>query len=280
MPGAGRHIEAGGISTFYDDIGSGTPLVLLHGSGPGVSARSNWSHLYDRFGDGVRLLAPDIAGFGASAAPSGTDYNIKLWVAQLVGFLDALDIPRATLVGNSFGGGLALATALRHPDRIDRMVLMGTPAGEFVQTEGLRSGWFYEPSLENMEAILRLFPHDQSLVTPEMVETRYQSSAKSGAQEAFRKLIPRPSDEGETLVRGVPEAALRTIPHPVLVLHGREDRVIPLEVGMRLAREIPGADLHVFSHCGHWVQVERADEFVQLVSAFVDSPRGPHNEHP
>lgn len=269
MAETGQIIDAGGVHTFYDDIGTGAPVVFLHGSGPGVSARSNWSHLYSRFNGGIRLIAPDIAGFGASKAGEGAELNIKLWVGQLIAFLDALGIERATLVGNSFGGGLALATALKHPQRIERLVLMGTPAGDFVQTEGLRSGWFYEPSLENMEAILRLFPFDQSFVTTEMIESRYHSSARPGAQEAFRKLIPKPSDEGDTIVRGVPEAALRTIAHPVLVLHGREDRIIPFEIGLRLAREIPNADLHVFANCGHWVQVERADEFVRLVSEFV-----------
>jgi len=245
--------------------------MLLHGSGPGVSAWTNWGHVIPQLARSFRVLAPDIAGFGYTEFDENTNYNIKVWVAHYVGILDALALEKVSVVGNSFGGGLALAVALSHPDRIDKLVLLGTPSGEFEMTEGLRSGWFYEPDMHNMERILRLFPYDQSCITKEMVTSRFEASARPGAQEALRKLIPRPADDAATPVKGVPEKLLQKINQPTLVLHGREDRVIPLDLGLRLLRNMPNAQMHIFGNCGHWVQVEREQEFIAMVTHFVSS---------
>ncbi|MFI6985244.1 alpha/beta fold hydrolase [Embleya sp. NPDC050154] len=263
-----RTIVAAEHRTLFHEAGDGQPVVLLHGSGPGVSAWSNWSETLPELAKDHRVIAPDIAGFGGSTHQPGTVYDIKLWVAQLFGLLDHLGIGSALLVGNSFGGGLALAAALRDSSRVDGLVLLGTPSGTFTMTEGLRSGWYYEPGLEEMERILRLFPYDRSLVTEEMVRERYEASAVPGAQEAFRSLIPEPAGV-DTPVKGVPEERLRTIDKPTLIVHGREDAVIPLDLALRSAKAIPDAELHVFGGCGHWVQLERPRAFVGLVRDFV-----------
>jgi len=263
-----HRIPAAGHQTAYHEAGDGRPVVLLHGSGPGVTAWSNWSGVLPALADDHRVLAPDIAGFGGTVFQERAEYGIKLWTRWLFEFLDALDIPSAVLVGNSFGGGLALAATLRDPSRVDGLVLLGTPAGTFTMTEGLRAGWHYEPDPHRMRSVLRLFPYDKDLVTDEMVRVRYEASAVPGAQEAYRKLIPEPGP-GDTPVKGVPEDRLRTIGKPTLIVHGREDQVIPVELGWRLARSIPDSELHVFGRCGHWVQLERPAAFIALVRDFV-----------
>lgn len=271
-PELGKRVQAAGLATNYHEAGSGRPLVLLHGSGPGVSAYANWSRVMPRLAARHRVLAPDVVGFGFTERPADEQYNIKLWVGHVIGFLDALEIERAVLVGNSFGGGVALAAALRHAKRLAGLVLMGTPAGEFAQTEGLAAGWYYEPSLENMERLLKIFPYDSALVTAEMVKARYEVSLLNGGQAAVRKLQPKPAPAGEqATVKGVPEDALRTITVPTLVLHGRDDPVVPIECGLRIFANVPNAQLHAFGQCGHWVQIEREDAFVSLVEHFADS---------
>lgn len=267
----GLTIDAAGHRTNYLEEGEGPPVVLLHGSGPGVSAHANWADVIGPLAAaGHRVVAPDVAGFGLTEFKPDGAYDIKVWVGHLIAVLDALGIERAALVGNSFGGGISLAAALRHSDRISRMVLLGTPAGEFALTPGLRAGWEYEPSPEAMRALLELFPHDRSFVTDAMVQARYEASARPGAQEAFRKLIPAPAPDGaETIVRGVPEKALRAIELPTLVVHGREDHVVPFELGLRIHRCITGSELHAFGDCGHWVQVERRRQFLRLVTDFL-----------
>jgi len=264
----GNTLVAADHQTNYFDLGKGKPLVLLHGSGPGVSGWTNWNGVMYDLAEQFRVIVPDIAGFGFTEFKADSKYDIKLWVRHLIGILDALDIEKASFVGNSFGGALSLGLATFDPARVERLVLLGTPAGEFEQTPGLRSAWEYEPSPENMERAMRLFPYDQSIVTPEMVQARYKASARTGAQDALRKLIPQPNQNGPTVVKGFPEHVVAKIQAPTLVLHGREDRVVPPACGQLLARAIPNADLHLFGHCGHWVQTERRADFLHLVSHF------------
>lgn len=277
-PEVGRSIVAAGLVTNYHEMGNGPPLLLLHGSGPGVSAWANWNRAMAKLASDFRVIAPDIAGFGFTERPSDDQYNIKLWVGHVIGLLDALGIASAVVVGNSFGGGVALAASLRHAERFAGMVLMGTPAGEFPQTEGLAAGWYYEPSLENMERMLQLFPHDKTIITAEMVRTRYEVSVLSGGQAAVRKLQPRPAPPGEhAIVKGVPADALRTIRVPTLVLHGREDRVVPMQCAMTILDNVPDCEAHVFGRCGHWVQAEKEDAFLRLVSQFAATHLGESN---
>lgn len=266
--GIGHTLVAAEHRTNYFESGKGTPLFLLHGSGPGVSAWTNWSKVMPDLAEQFRVIAPDIAGFGFTEFKEESKYDIKLWTKHLLGIMDALGIEKASFVGNSFGGALAIGLALFKPERVDRLVLLGTPAVEFVQTPGLRAAWEYEPTLENMERTMRLFPFDQSIITQEMIQSRYEASARPGAQDALRKLIPKPSAEGQTIVRGFPEASLANIQAQTLVLHGREDGVVPLQCGQLLAKAIPRADLHVFGQCGHWVQTERKADFLSLVTQF------------
>ncbi len=192
-PGIGKTVLAANHQTNYLEQGEGKPLFLLHGSGPGVSAWTNWSKVMPDLAGNFRVIAPDIAGFGFTEFKADSKYDIELWVGHLTGIMDALGIEKASFVGNSFGGALSIGLALFAPQRVDKLVLLGTPAGEFVQTPGLRSAWEYEPSMENMEKTMRLFPYNQAIITEEMIRTRYEASARPGAQDALRKLLPKPN---------------------------------------------------------------------------------------
>ena len=262
--GRANMVVAFDIQTNYHDQGAGAPVVLLHGSGPGVSAWTNWKRVMPALSDRFRVLAPDLAGFGYTERKAELHYDIKLWVKHLIGFLDALGLEKVSLVGNSFGGSLALAASARFPERFDRLVLMGTPCDKFVMTPGLRAGWDYTPSREAMRATMAHFPYDPTFITDELVEDRYQASLIPGAQEGLRKLLAKPNEEGDTPLSGMPESVVANIAHPTLVLHGREDRVIPVDMGLRLGSSIPNAQFHMFGRCGHWVQAERFDDFVAL----------------
>lgn len=262
--GRGKTIRALDLDTNFHEAGSGRPVILLHGSGPGVSAWTNWRRVIPALAGDFRVLAPDMAGFGYTERNPDLRYDIKLWVKHLIGFMDAVGLATASLVGNSFGGSLALAAAARFPERFDRLVLMGTPCDRFVMTAGLRAGWHYVPSRDAMRETMAHFPYDPSIITDELVEDRYQASLIPGAQEGLRRLLVEPSEEGDTSLSGMPERVVAGIAHPTLVLHGREDRVIPIEMGLKLGRALPNAELHMFGRCGHWVQAERFDGFVAL----------------
>jgi pimeloyl-ACP methyl ester carboxylesterase len=132
-PEIGARVDVAGIGTNYHEHGRTTdaqpPVLLLHGSGPGVSAWANWRSVLPGLSEHRRVLAPDIAGFGYTDRPHDFTYTRENWVEHLLGFLDALDLQTVSLVGNSFGGALALWLASRHPRRVDRLVLMGRMSG-------------------------------------------------------------------------------------------------------------------------------------------------------
>lgn len=264
--GRGESVKAFGLDTNFLQMGKGEPLLLLHGSGPGVSAYTNWRKVMPELAKHFRVIAPDLAGFGYTERDPDFTYDIKHWGKHLLSFLDALELEKVHVVGNSFGGSLALATAARFPERFNRICLMGTPCDKFVMTDGLKSGWNYFPSRENMRQAMTHFPYDHAVITDELVEERYQASLIPGAQEGLRKLLAKPKEEGDTILSGMPEKVVSGIEHPTLVLHGREDKVIPIEMGLKLANFMPNADFHMFSKCGHWVMAERFEEFVRLVT--------------
>jgi 2-hydroxy-6-oxo-octa-2,4-dienoate hydrolase len=223
----------------------------------------------DQLAENFHVIVPDIAGFGFTEFKEDTHYDIKFWVNHLVEFMDAIGLDKASLVGNSFGGAVGIGLALFNPERLDKLVLLGTPAGTFVQTKGLAGAWLYEPSVENMRSLMELFPYDTSLITDELVQSRYEASARPGAQDALRKLIPQPSTDGETMVKGFPEKAVKNIKAPTLVLHGREDNVVPVQCGRVLSENIPNSDLYVFGQCGHWVQTEQKQKFLKILNSFI-----------
>jgi pimeloyl-ACP methyl ester carboxylesterase len=275
LPDVGTSVIAAGLLTNYFGAGDGPPIVLLHGSGPGVTAWQNWHGIMPRLARRHRVLAPDIVGFGFTERPAPETGGVKLWVSHVLGFLDALGIERAILIGNSFGGGVALALTARHAARVAGLVLMGTPAGEFQQTRGLASSYDFEPTLENMAQMLRQFPYDPALVTDEMVAARFAVAQANSGVDTIRRLQPKPGTaDAPATVRGVPLEQLDGIETPALILHGREDPIIPLEVAVRMHQHLRNSDLRVFGRCGHWVQHEREDAFVEHVLAFAAANAG------
>ncbi|MCH8531025.1 MAG: alpha/beta fold hydrolase [Saccharospirillum sp.] len=271
-PEIGQSLSLGGLATNVHDQGRGEPVVLIHGSGPGVTAWANWRGVIPVLAQKFRVLAPDMLGFGYTERPAEANYNLDRWVQQVIDLLDAKGIAQTDLVGNSFGGAVALATAIRHPERVRRLVLMGSVGVPFDLTEGLDAVWGYSPGLDAMRNLVRLFAYDQSLATDDLVQMRYEASIRPGYQESFAALFPAPRQRWVDALCS-PESEIRQLPHETLVLHGREDRIIPLHTSWTLSQWIPKAQLHVFSQCGHWTQIEQASRFTRLVTDFFSEGR-------
>jgi pimeloyl-ACP methyl ester carboxylesterase len=268
-PEIGSTVVANGIKTNYLEDGKGTPVVFVHGSGPGVTAYANWRLVMPGLAPHYRTLAPDMVGFGYTDRPAGVTYNVQTWADQTIGFMDALDIQTASVVGNSFGGGIALRMATQHPERIDKLVLMGSMGVSFPITDGLDRVWGYQPSVENMKAMLGIFAYSPELQNDdELARVRYEASIQPGFQEAFSSMFPAPRQSSVEAMT-TPDEELRKIDKETLIVHGRDDKVIPLENSYRLLQLIDRSQLHVFGHCGHWVQIEQAAPFVRLVDDFI-----------
>lgn len=270
-PEIGRSVVAAGIRTNLHDLNAaapGVPLLLIHGSGPGVSAFANWRLVMPALSQSRRVIAPDMAGFGFTQRTDDAEYTLDNWVAHAIGVLDALGVERTDLVGNSFGGALALALAVRHPQRVRRLVLMGSVGVPFELTPALDAVWGYTPSFENMRRMMDLFAYDRSLVSDELAELRYRASIRPGFQESYSRMFPVPRQRSVDALCSE-DNAIRALPHPTLVIHGREDQVIPLATSLKLSSLIPNAQLHVFGKCGHWTQIEHAARFARLVGDFL-----------
>lgn len=267
-PEIGESVVANGIRTNYLEAGSGKPVVLVHGSGPGVTAYANWRLTMPDLAKRYRVIAPDMAGFGFTERPAGINYGIQTWADQLVGFLDALSIERASVVGNSFGGAIALRAATQHPERVDRLVLMGSVGVPFTITDGLDATWGYTPSVQNMRRLLDVFAYSRELVTDELAEVRYRASIQPGFQESFASMFPAPRQQHVDAMVTADEDIAK-LPHETLIVHGRDDRVIPLATSLHLLQLIDASQLHVFGRCGHWTQIEHSTAFNRLVDEFL-----------
>jgi len=267
-PEIGRRVRCGPVDVNYHDIGSGPVLLCLHGSGPGVSAWANWRNAIESLKSTYRVLAPDFAGFGYSTKDEGQDYNRDLWVNQIIDLLDALGVENAHVLGNSFGGSIALALAIHHPERVNRLMLMGSVGVCFDLTPGLDAVWGYEPSVENMQRIMNIFSYDPALIDDELVRMRYEASVRPGIAEAFASMFPAPRQRWVQSMSHE-EKDISEIRHRTLLIHGRDDRVIPYENSLRLHLLIRNSDLHLYGNCGHWSQIEKKEDFNQLIRRFL-----------
>ena len=267
----GKYIDVKGINTHYHEDGQGEALLLIHGSGPGVSAWANWRLVFPILSKQYHLYAPDVVGFGYSDRPEGIQYGIDVWAEHMINFLEAVNEKKVSIIGNSFGGAIALHIAKRRPDLINKLILMGSMGVDHPIAYGLDAVWGYQPSPENMKNLIKLFAYDQSMAeNGDLVEMRYQSSIQEGFQESFSAMFPEPRQRHVDAMALSPEK-LNEIQFPVLLIHGREDQVIPLaETSFKLVQLLPDAQLHVFPQCGHWVQIEKTKEFAGQVIEFLN----------
>ncbi|MPY79419.1 MAG: alpha/beta fold hydrolase [Actinophytocola sp.] len=271
-----RWVTVDGRKLRYHEAGSGPPLVLLHGSGPGVSGWANFGATLPALAQHFRCLILDQPGFGGSDRPARYDRNyLHIAADAVLGLLDELRLPSAHLLGNSMGGAVAVRVALDHGARVDRMVLMA-PGGVGVNvlgpepSEGIQ--WLREfntePTRERLLAWLRTMVSDQAVLTDELVGERLAEATTPGAVEAVRDAYATFADP--SLAEPVPLwAPVRALSHEVLLLWGRDDRVTPVEGALLPSRQLRNADLRIFSRCGHWVQIERKAAFERAVTDFL-----------
>jgi pimeloyl-ACP methyl ester carboxylesterase len=188
---------------------------------------------------------------------------------HLLSFMQAVGIKRAHLVGNSMGAAVALAAAVTHPEVVDRLVLMGPMGVRFPITEGLDAVWGYAPSISNMKRLLAIFTYDHDrFVIDELAELRYKASIRPGMQGSFSSMFPQPRQCGVDALAAY-EDRLHELRAPTLIVHGREDQVIPLISSQKLLHVLDNAQLHIFGHCGHWTQIEHPKVFNRLVRDFL-----------
>lgn len=258
----------------YNELGNGAEtVIMLHGSGPGATSWANFNKNIGPFvNENYRVILMDCPGWGKSdpvvCTGSRSDFNAEC----LKGLMDGLDIEKAHLVGNSMGGHSVVAFALNNPDRIGKLVLMGGGTGgpsQFVPmpTEGIKllQGLYRDPSIEALKKMMSVFVFDSSNLTEDLFKTRLENmlSTREHLKNFVKSIDANPKQFPDFGSR------LGEISAETLVIWGRDDRFVPMDIGLRLIRGIPNAQLHIFNKCGHWAQYEHADRFNRMVLDFL-----------
>jgi len=269
-----KTIEAGGIELCYHDVGSGYPVIMLHGGGPGASGWSNYNRNVDALAAQFRLLIVDMPGYGKSAKPDMSDDPFGHRANVFIEFSDALGLDKPHLIGNSLGGAVALRMALEAPAKMGKVVLMGPGGGfsphQLAPTQGLLELLLYyadgKPTRERLVSFLRHLVFDASTLTDDLIDERYKASVEPDVLACPPLVIPKGPVHGIDLWR---DPRLQTLPNEVLVIWGAEDKVNPADGALLFQRLIPRCDTYIFSKCGHWAQWEYADKFNGIVSVYL-----------
>lgn len=252
-----------------NEAGTGQPLILLHGSGPGATGWSNFSAVIPRLAQHYRVIAVDMPGWGESDPVTWQERDHS---TALLDLLDALEIDTATIIGNSMGGGTTLRFGYEHPERVHRLITMGSSSGAPTLmgaaglTEGLKvlQKGYRQPSFETLKELVDVMTFDSKFATDELIQQR--TDMVLAHPEHARNFI---DGTGKKPVVELDHARLRDITAPVLLFHGRDDRVVHFEHSLRLTSMLPNSRMYLINGCGHWLQIEHAEEFAEQVLHFL-----------
>ncbi|MFC2949708.1 alpha/beta fold hydrolase [Virgibacillus sediminis] len=266
-------IQTKNFKTYVNRSGEGNSetVLFLHGSGPGVTAYANWRYQLEECSGQYDCLAPDLYGFGDSGHPDPLPENrqgwMRYWVDQMIELLDELKVERAHVVGNSLGCSVALELLLEHPERFDRVILMGpggTPNTKLSPELARAKGFYNEPSPQKMRQILSWFVHDYKGMADEIesvTEMRYETAMRPEIKRSNASIF-------STAAVPVPITALERIEQEVMLVHGRDDCVCSIDSSYYLLSHLPNVQMHVYSRCGHWTQIEHHESFSNLLKDY------------
>jgi len=267
-----RYVEVDGVRTRYVTFGEGDEaIIFIHGFS---SSLFTWSKCLEPISKQYRVFALDLKGFGFSDKPASA-YSTAEYIDFLVHFMNAVGLEKATLCGNSMGGGIAWRTALEYPEKVDKLILVDSSG--YVSN---RSGLPFIMKLARapgMEKLFALFTtrgqirsslesayYNDEAVTERTVDAYYYPMRTEGAMHAVLARIRRPQSATEKWQGRIPELDL-----PTFIIWGTEDTWIPVEDAKRFHREISGSGLLIIPECGHLPQEEEPEQFVTAMLDFM-----------
>jgi pimeloyl-ACP methyl ester carboxylesterase len=273
-----RQVSIHGHAVGYRTGGEGPVILLLHGI---AGSSRTWREVMPALGARYRVLAPDLLGHGESAKPVG-DYSLGAYASGLRDLLDALEIPSATVVGHSFGGGVAMQLAYQHPERCDRLVLVASgglgrevswmlrllalPGSELVMP------LLFPPALRDRGNDVGRFLHERGVRSPRIDEMwrSYASLAESPNRRAFVRTLRAVIDPGGQVVSAMDRIALAAA-LPTLIVWGDRDDIIPVDHAHAAHAAIPGSRLAVFDDTAHFPHAERPERFVAVLTDLMET---------
>ena len=271
-----QYIKIGEINTRYWAVGeSGPNVVLIHGVG---RFAEEWLPSIDKLAAHHRVYALDLPGHGLTDKPLSASYGLVDMAGFVKAFTESLGIGQAHIIGHSLGGGIALRLVLRFPEAVRKLVLV-CPAGLGkeatlilrIATVPLLGEILTRPSLKGTRRLLKEFVNDPALLSEEFVEFNYRMAAQPGAQQAVLKTLRTAGNlfgQYEDTYRPIVNN-LGKIKQPVLIIWGRQDRVLPVAHGQAAVTRFPTASLEVIENCGHLPMLEDTHIFNELISNFL-----------
>jgi pimeloyl-ACP methyl ester carboxylesterase len=269
-----RFLRIGDQLVHVETAGSGPPLVLLHGFG---ASTYSWRRVMPRLAESFRVIAVDLSGFGYTQRPADRSRYTREAQGELVlAVMEALGVESAHLMGHSYGGGISLWIAWKHPERVRSLVLVDSSAPTYSYDRRSRAAsfrpltalflrtWVLRPSIVR-KALLRSF-YDDSLVTPELVQAYWDRLRVQGVIDAYYGLTVPVRGPVETVV-------LEEIRVPTFIVWGAEDPLISVESGRRAAERMH-AEFVVLEKTGHVPMEERPEELLQHVLPFLKRQAG------
>lgn len=262
-------VKAGGITIHYNDVGAGYPVLMVHGAGPGASSWSNFKQNVGAFAERFRCLLIDMPQYGGSEKLVIEGGRLTYCSRVFLDFMDTLGLESAHIVGNSMGGQVGIKVAIDAPQRVSKLVVIGSaPVSQSLfcpmPLEGIKliAGYYKGdgPSREKMRTLIQTLLYDSSFLSDDILEERYQASIDP---DVVRIMSSQPPSKEDLT------GQLQKVACPSLVVWGIDDRFGALDIGLLMARTFQNAQMHIFPRCGHWAQVEHADEFNRLVLDFL-----------
>lgn len=260
-----------GLAFRYLEGGSGYPVLLIHGVGPGTSIIGNFGPVLEPLAARLHVIGIDLIGFGGSdRKQSGAYFDVDLWVDQAVAALDLFPAGPVGIIGHSMGGAMALKVAARSP-RVAKVVTSCTVGSPYPINSALSEFWSKPRDAAHLRQIMARMVHAPEAVTDAMIEDRWSLLNQPGYPEYVSALFAEPRQRYlDSAV--LSDAELASIKADIMMLHGRSDQPCPPEeTTLELARRLPQADVHLFANSGHNLPRERSAAFLQHVFTFFEA---------
>ncbi|MFC8932026.1 alpha/beta fold hydrolase [Rhodococcus sp. NPDC057135] len=275
--GTKREVATDKGTVRYHEAGDGPPLILLHGSGIGVSGWRNYRGNLEVFAKHFHCYILEFPGFGVSDPVDG--HPVLTAASSVIRFMDALGIESAAMIGNSMGGVVGVNVAMRFPDRVRKLVTIGGIGPNIFSqnpSEGTRllQDFADGPSREKLVRWLECMVYDKAVITEERIEERWETANDPASHQALSAMYGSKAFAAQQQMMANSDAPpywsmMHKVKCPTLLTWGLDDRQCPPDMPMIPMRLMPNAELHVFPNCGHWVMIEAKQAFERVTLEFL-----------
>lgn len=263
-----RYADAGGLRTHYVQSGKGKPVILIHGGGPGADGWGNWFSCLPLFSENFHAIAVDMLGFGRTDKPDPASfvYSQDARTRHMIAFIESLALGPVTLIGNSMGGLTSLGVAAQRPDLVHRLILMGPAAIKFEMPPALVPLMNYDGTAEGMTRVIRALTYEGYVMDDALLQYRVQLANDPDAKRAHGASMQWIRQQHGLYA---PEEQVRSVRVPTLVVSGKADPIVTPSQVFRILELIDNSWGYLIPHCGHWVMMERPQEFSAVCTRFI-----------